>query len=247
MAQEDSTAIDPYEHYGLVVYIADRIARSHDIGQHREDLIQEGFCGLLEASPRYDPAHGVEVSTFVAFRIWGAIYDSLRKLPLVKVPRERHQELRDVDRAREQLEQRLGRFPTQEELAAALGTTPARLQDIERARIQIVSSDPTAQRDEAPTPEDAVAIRQRRTRKALLLVALEACIVQLPFPQRELWLLRKAQPPLTVEQRGELVGLAEAVARQEERRARAQIKTCLAQKGWTAEAVAEVWREDVGA
>lgn len=247
MEQEDSKAIDPYEHWGLVVYIARQIAGSYGIWQHYNELLQAGFLGLVEASRRYDPIHGVSIGTFVSVRIRGAIRDSLRAAELVRVPKERRQELRDVERAQEQIEQRLGRPPTQQELAEALGIPLAHLHAVARARIQVVSSDHTAQRDERPTPEEAVDARQRRTRKALLLQALDACIQQLPAPQNELFRRRKEKPPLPLAGRAQRVGITEAQAQQEESRAKAQVRACLATKGWTAEAVAEIWKEDVEA
>lgn len=46
----------------------------------REDALQEGTLGLLEATARYDPSRGSTLEAFGAYRIRGAMWDHVRRL-----------------------------------------------------------------------------------------------------------------------------------------------------------------------
>lgn len=48
-----------------------------------DDLIQEGFIGLMQAADKYEARGGVAFETFAAHRVRGAIIDSLRQLDWV--------------------------------------------------------------------------------------------------------------------------------------------------------------------
>ena len=62
----------------LVKTVAGRIAVSLPQYVDRDDLISNGFFGLLEAIDRYDPARGVKFETYAAVRIRGSILDGIR-------------------------------------------------------------------------------------------------------------------------------------------------------------------------
>ncbi len=66
------------EWMGLVKSIAINIANGQPKEVEREDLIQYGVFGLLDAMERYDPSKGFVFSTFAEPRIRGAILDGLR-------------------------------------------------------------------------------------------------------------------------------------------------------------------------
>ena len=65
--------IDITEHYGLVYRIANRF--KYD----REDIIQEGMIGLIEAGKRFDPNKGNSFSTYAYWYIEGYIKTYLSK------------------------------------------------------------------------------------------------------------------------------------------------------------------------
>lgn len=89
-----------------------------------EDLLGYGMLGLLSALDRFDPAQGVKFETYAATRIRGYIIDQLRSLDWV--PRSARQRARQVERAREALETELGRAPTANEVAGAVGLDRAK-------------------------------------------------------------------------------------------------------------------------
>ena len=107
-------------HYSsLVKYVAGRLSaglpRSVDTG----DLVSAGVFGLMGAIDRFDPDQGVKFESYAVPRIRGAILDGLRALDWV--PRSVRSRARTVQDAITALEHRLGREPTDEEIAAEAG------------------------------------------------------------------------------------------------------------------------------
>jgi RNA polymerase sigma factor for flagellar operon FliA len=93
-----------------------------------EDLVNAGVIGLMDALRSYDPSKGVQLRAFTQFRIRGAILDSLRELDWGS-RRLRHKG-RQIDEKMLQLEAKLGRQPTDEELAAESGMSLEQLQSV---------------------------------------------------------------------------------------------------------------------
>lgn len=114
------------EHLPQVQYIARRIRERLPAHVQLDDLVHAGVLGLMEALRRYDPNKHVEFKSFARFRIQGAILDSLRELDWA--PRALRKRGRDLDRARQDLWNRLGRPPTEPELAAELRIDLKKLQ-----------------------------------------------------------------------------------------------------------------------
>ncbi|NOZ28614.1 MAG: FliA/WhiG family RNA polymerase sigma factor [Chloroflexi bacterium] len=84
-----------------------------------EDLIGYGVVGLIEAVERFDPELGNRFETFAVSRIRGSILDALRSLD--PLPRSARQRVHTVRRAIGDLQQRLGRMPTDEEILSYTG------------------------------------------------------------------------------------------------------------------------------
>ncbi|MCZ0978541.1 SigB/SigF/SigG family RNA polymerase sigma factor [Streptomyces diastatochromogenes] len=115
----------------LVKYVARRFRnRSEPL----EDIVQVGTIGLIKAINRYDVERGVKFTAFAIPTITGEMKRFFRDTSWsVKVPR-RLQELRlDMAKAHDTLEQRLGRRPTDGELAQGLGISAAELAEGRRA------------------------------------------------------------------------------------------------------------------
>ncbi|MET8677896.1 RNA polymerase sigma factor SigF [Streptomyces sp. NPDC004647] len=111
----------------LVRYAA---ARFRNRDEPLEDILQVGTIGLIKAIDRFDLTREVEFTTFAIPYIVGEIKRFFRDTSwAVHVPR-RLQELRiELAKATEELEARLDRAPTMDELAEFLGRTPEEVID----------------------------------------------------------------------------------------------------------------------
>ena len=98
-----------------VYYIASRIRERLPQHVELEDLVNAGVIGLLEASRTFDSSKNAQFKTFAKFRIRGAILDSLRDSDWGS--RYMRRQGREIVEATAQLEGRLGRHPTDEEIA----------------------------------------------------------------------------------------------------------------------------------
>jgi RNA polymerase sigma factor for flagellar operon FliA len=107
------------EHAPLIRYIVNRIAVRLPSHIDLDDLHSTGVIGLMDAIEKYDPEKNCKFKTYAEFRIKGAILDQLRSLDWV--PRSVRQKGRKLERAYGEVEQRLGRQATDEEVADSLG------------------------------------------------------------------------------------------------------------------------------
>ena len=107
------------EYAPVIKYIAQRIAIRLPPHVSVDDLINAGVIGLIDAIEKYDASRDNTFKTYAEFRIRGAMLDELRGLDWV--PRSVRQKEHALDRAYEELERRLGRSATDEEVATLLG------------------------------------------------------------------------------------------------------------------------------
>ena len=105
----------------LVRYVAGRTAGRIGGPLDLEDLISSGLVGLLGAVESFDPGRRTKFESYAISKIRWSILDELRRAdPLSRRTRLRaHQ----IDRARDELFQKLGRTPTESELVGRLGIT----------------------------------------------------------------------------------------------------------------------------
>ncbi len=103
----------------LVKWVAARMRSALPGYVDEADLISYGLEGLVTAIERFDTDREVKFETFAASRIKGAIIDELRQLDWV--PRSVRARARDVERTSMELEHKLKRAPTEDELADAMG------------------------------------------------------------------------------------------------------------------------------
>src|SRR5512145_1381357 len=107
------------EHYlPLVKYNGERIWARLPEGVELDDLVSAGIFGLMDAIDAFDMTRGVKFETYCVPRIRGAMLDELRTMDWV--PRLVRSKASKLNEATKQLEARLGRHPTEAELAAQL-------------------------------------------------------------------------------------------------------------------------------
>ncbi len=107
------------EHAPLIKYIVNRIAQRLPSHVDLDDLMNTGVIGLMDAIEKYNPEKNCKFKTYAEFRIKGAILDQLRSLDWV--PRSVRQKSRRLEAAYNQMEQKLGRAASDEEVADELG------------------------------------------------------------------------------------------------------------------------------
>jgi RNA polymerase sigma-B factor len=91
-------------------------------GAERDDLVQVGSIGLLNAIERFDPKRGDEFAAFAVPTIAGEIKRHLRdRSRTVRLPRRLEEASVRLPAVREQMTARLGRAPDSRELAEELG------------------------------------------------------------------------------------------------------------------------------
>jgi len=103
----------------LVRNVVDRIKLNVPAHVDADDLYSVGVTGLIAAVRKFDPEQGSTFAGYAATRIRGAILDELRRLDWC--PRRVRARSRQLKAAINDVEQKLGRAATEDEICAALG------------------------------------------------------------------------------------------------------------------------------
>jgi RNA polymerase sigma factor for flagellar operon FliA len=109
------------DHIDVARRISMRMARRCPDWIAREDLVAAGMLGLTEAADRYDSTRNEPFLAFAEKRIRGAVLDELRRGDIM--PRRARQMARKIGATIQALEKALGKSPTDEQVAEALGVT----------------------------------------------------------------------------------------------------------------------------
>lgn len=124
---EDSAHLKPHTKHNeeiilkyapLIKYIACRIATRLPLHVDIQDMINSGVLGLMDAIEKFDPDKGVKFETYAEYRIKGSILDSLRAMDWV--PRSVRKVATMLESTYVDLEKKLGRPATDEEIAQAM-------------------------------------------------------------------------------------------------------------------------------
>ena len=202
----------------LVKYVAGRVGSGLPAHVEESDLVQYGLLGLMAAIERYDPDRDVKFETYAMARIKGSIIDELRAMDWV--PRSVRARAREIERAIAELEKRLMRAPTDEEIAAKVGLTEDELaealSEISRSSIaaldelwtvsssggdQIALID-TIEDTEAPDPQGSLSATEMRE-------AIGEAIARLPEREKLVVTLYYYEE-LTLREIGEVLGVTES-------------------------------------
>ena len=102
----------------LVSAVVGRLAMTLPEHVDQDDLYSVGLVGLLHALRNYNPACGTSFETYARVRIRGAMLDELRRMDWV--PRTIHEKARKIKEVLSELEQKLGKTPTEVQMAKAM-------------------------------------------------------------------------------------------------------------------------------
>ena len=202
----------------LVKYVAGRLGSGLPAHVDEGDLVSYGLLGLIGAIERFDPDRDIKFETYAIARIKGSIIDELRSMDWV--PRSVRARARDIERAIADLESRLTRAPTDEEIATKLGITEEEFQDslLEISRSSIAALDElwtisssggdqialidTIEDTTGPEPQSALAQTE-------LKEALGEAIARLPEREKLVVTLYYYEE-LTLREIGEVLGVTES-------------------------------------
>jgi RNA polymerase sigma factor for flagellar operon FliA len=198
-----------------VRYIARRIHERLPRHVPFEDLVHAGVVGLIDALNKFDLSKQVQFSSYAKFRIRGAILDSLRELDWS--PRELRRKGRLVDSTYCNLSGKLGRAPTENEIAQEMGiglyelqSLLAELDGLELGSLRVESPRDGKEEDltdRVPSkPEETPFFQCLRTEMKHLL---EQAISELPEKEQRVLALYYYEE-LTMKEVGAALGIGES-------------------------------------
>ncbi len=117
----------------LVQYagLVERVARRFAGIEPHEDLVQVGFIGLLNALSKFDPNAGVRFNTYATYLVAGEIKHYLRdRAQTIRHPAWLQELRHKVNRAASLLQHRLGRDPSESEIAEELNISETAVREI---------------------------------------------------------------------------------------------------------------------
>jgi RNA polymerase sigma factor FliA len=119
------------EYLPLVRYNGERIWQRLPEGVELDDLVSAGVFGLMDAIEAFDLSRGVKFETYCVPRIRGAMLDELRTMDWV--PRLVRSKASKLQEATKTLEAKLGRHPTELELAQHMDMS---VQELEKMMLE---------------------------------------------------------------------------------------------------------------
>lgn len=103
----------------LVKYVVDKISSTLPKTVDVDDLHSSAVIGLYDAWEKFDSTRGTKFETYAVWRIRGAVLDELRALDWAS--RTTRRKARRVEEVSRDLDQKLGRAASDNEIADALG------------------------------------------------------------------------------------------------------------------------------
>ncbi len=106
------------KYIGLVKIVAGRMYNYYGSKIEYDDLVSFGVLGLIDSIERFDVDRNIKFETYAQIRIKGAIVDNIRKLDWI--PRSLRKKSKEIQNEMLKLENKLGRTPSNAELAEHL-------------------------------------------------------------------------------------------------------------------------------
>ncbi|MEQ1661403.1 MAG: RNA polymerase sigma factor FliA [Thiobacillus sp.] len=205
-----------------------------------DDLVQAGMIGLLDAISRYDEAQSAQFEAYAIQRIRGSMIDELRQSDWL--PRSARQSMRKIENAIGALQNKLGRQPSESEIAEAMKLPLSEYQSMlgDARGHQLLYFEDFGESDE----DDSFLDKQRADENSmplpqLLDANLRACIIAgiENLPEREKLLMSLYyEQELNLREISEIFGVSESRICQLHGQAIARLRTKLKEDAWIAPA-----------
>jgi len=213
------------------------IARSYvGKGLTLPDLIEEGNLGLLRAVEGFDPTMNTRFSTYASYWIKQAIRRALvNTAKTIRIPVHMVELLSKWNRAQLQLQDKLGRTPTPEEVARSVGLPKKKVASIQKAiKVSTLATPPDGDQDGWSIDEMLQDGRSRAPDSDMVETDDREHVLGLlgKMDPREATVLRLRfgidnQDPMTLKQIGECLGLTRERVRQIESEALTKLSATL--------------------
>src|SRR3989440_1537726 len=186
------------------------------------DLVQEGMLGLIRATEKFDWRRGFKFSTYATLWIRQAIQRGLENSSrTIRLPVHIAQRERKINRTERELATKLGREPTEDELAAAVELPVDQVIEIRKAARPLTSLDQPVGDDgetafgdllasNSPNPEDEVVTGAGTS-------AVQEAVNRLPERERDVVELRfglGGREPTPLRETGRKLGISAERVRQ---------------------------------
>jgi RNA polymerase primary sigma factor len=207
--------------------VVSQARRYQGLGLPLEDLVQEGMLGLIRAVEKFDWRRGFKFSTYGTLWIRQAIQRGLQNSGrTIRIPVHVAQRQVKVRKVENELNAKLGREPTDEEIAVVAELPVEQVTEVRELARSLASLDQAVSDDgevalgdvlpsDRPDPLEEVADAEREQQLADI-------VARLPEPERKVLELRfglAGDEPRTLRQTGSALGITSAKASELEEQA----------------------------
>jgi RNA polymerase primary sigma factor len=207
-----------------------------NLGLPFSDLVSEGTVGLTKAVQRFDPTKGAKLSTYAAWWIKQSIKLALsNQVKTVRLPIHLIEKIAKVRRVALNMAHDMGREPTDNELAEAIGMQSARVSELRSGFARPMSLDAVVSADDSVEFGEMLADEDARTsyewlRDRDLQNHLKAALLILDDREKKIVLERfglNGGQPKTLDQIGRTIGVTRERIRQLQARALSKLRRAL--------------------